>query len=309
MHKLRAFVPSANYLFAFEAAARRLSFTEAARELNVSQPAVSKTIRALEEACGMQLFRREKSRLILTPEGERLFAETQGTFDRLHETITSLRKGQAADVVRASFSAVFVAMWLLPRLHRFKARWPEIRLRIEESSQDTFDLEREEVDISGRLGYGDWPGLHAWPFLREEIFPVCSPDYLARSAPITCPADLLNHPLLHFEERHRKRISWDVWMAAHGVQGGRVPHDVVFTDNLASTQAALFGQGVALCWTHLVNEHLEAGRLVNPLGSVMHTDKTMYLVVPANRPVGQGTAIFRDWLLEEIGATPHLVPQ
>lgn len=308
MHKLRASVPSANYLFAFEAAARRLSFTEAAQELNVSQPAVSKTIRALEEACGMQLFRREKSRLSLTPEGERLFLEVQASFDRLHETITSLQKGQAGDVVRASFSSVFVTMWLLPRLHRFKARWPAIRLRIEESNRDSFDLEREQVDISGRLGYGDWPELTAWPFLREEIFPVCSPDYLARCEPIGCPADLLNHPLLHSEERHRKRVSWDSWMAAHGLGTARVPHDIVFTDNLAATQAALLGQGVALCWRHLVNEHLKAKRLVNPLGSVMHTDKILYLVAPANRPVGTGTAIFRDWLLEEMGELPHLIP-
>lgn len=306
MHKLRTFIPSANYLFAFEAAARRLSFTEAAQELNVSQPAVSKTIRALEEACGMVLFRREKSRLKLTPEGERLFLETQGAFDRLHETITTLRSGQAADVVRVSFSSVFVTMWLLPRLHRFKEAWPDIRLRIEESTQDAFDLEREEVDISGRLGYGDWPQLVTWPFLREEILPVCSPDYLTRNGPINSPVELLDHPLLHFDERHRKRITWESWLLAHGVTSARVPHDIVFTDCLASCQAALLGQGVALGWTHLVNEHLKSGRLVNPLGTVMHTDKTMYLVAPATRPVSRGTALFRDWLLAEMAELPHL---
>ncbi|MDR0810409.1 MAG: LysR family transcriptional regulator [Gemmobacter sp.] len=308
MHKLRSYIPSANYLFTFEAAARRLSFTEAAEELNVSQPAVSKTIRALEETCGMQLFRREKPRLVLTPQGERLFAETQAAFDRLHETVTTLRTATSSDVVRVSFSSIFVALWLLPRLAKFKAQWPDIRLRIAESSQDSFDLEREDVDISSRLGYGNWPELHAWPFLLEEILPVCSPAYLAAHGPVTSPAELLNHPLLHFEERHRRRITWDAWMAAHGVQGQPVPHDVVFTDCLASTQAALLDQGVALGWTHLVNDHLKAGRLVNPLGTVLYTDKTLYLVAPKGRPVGPGTEIFRDWLLEEMRELPHLIP-
>ncbi len=165
MHKLRAFVPSANALFVFEAAARRLSFTEAAGELNVSQPAVSKTIRALERSCGFALFRRCPGRLSLTGEGERLFAEVRDSLDRLHGAIAGLRGGQGADVVRASFSSVFVALWLLPRLDRFKARWPGIRLRIEESERDVFDLAREEVDLSSRLGTGVWPGLRAWPFL------------------------------------------------------------------------------------------------------------------------------------------------
>lgn len=308
MHKLRSYIPSANYLFAFEAAARRLSFTDAAEELNVSQPAVSKTIRALEEACGMQLFRREKPHLILTPEGQKLFAETQAAFDKLHETVTALRRSAASDVVRVSFSSVFVALWLLPRLAKFKAQWPDIRLRIEESTRDPFDLERYDVDISGRLGHGDWPRLHAWPFLVEEILPICSPVYLASNGPITSPADLLKHPLLHTDERHRRRMNWDSWMAAHGLEGISVGRDLVFTDNLAAMQAALLDQGVALGWTHLINEHLKAGRLVNPLGTVLKTDKVFYLVAPSTRPVSRGTEIFRDWLLEEIRETPSVLP-
>lgn len=308
MHRLRSFVPSANYLFAFEAAARRLSFTDAAQELNVTQPAVSKTIRALEEACGMQLFRRERSGLVLTPEGERLFLETQAAFDRLHEVIATLQKGQSADLVRASFSSVFVALWLLPRLPKFKALWPDIRLRIEESSRDFFDLDREEIDISGRLGYGDWPNLDATPFLREEILPVCAPDYLARNGPITTPEELLEHPLLHFEEKHRRRMTWDAWFAAQGLDRPEVRRDLVFTDNLASIQAALLGQGIALGWTHLINDHLKSGRLVNPLDILFHTDKTFYLVTPNRRPPGRGTRIFRDWLIEEMRELPHLIP-
>lgn len=309
MHKLRTLITSANYLFAFEAAARRLNFTEAASELNVTQPAVSKTIRSLEDACGFDLFRRDHSRLSLTPQGEKLFKETQATLDHLHDVITTLRDERYTGTVRASFSTGFVTMWLLPRLSRFKEAWPQITLRIEESNRDTFDLEREDVDISGRLGYGDWPNLNAYPFLREEVVAVCSPEYLRRHGPIETPDDLLKHQLLHFEEKHRKRVDWGTWLSENGVVAKRIPRDIVFTDFIASTQAAILGQGIALGWTSVLADHLSTGQLVAPLGAGLKTDKIMYLVTPAQRPMSEETRIFRDWLLEEVLRTvPSLVP-
>lgn len=134
MHRLRSLIPSANYLFVFEAAARRLSFTAAAEELNVSQPAVSKTIKLLEEATGLKLFRRERSRLELTAEGQRLYRETQEAFDHLHMVISSMRKKHSRDIIRVSFSASFVQLWLLPRLKGFKEKHPDVALRIEEAA-------------------------------------------------------------------------------------------------------------------------------------------------------------------------------
>lgn len=310
MHKLRTLITSANYLFTFEAAARRLNFTEAASALNVTQPAVSKSIRALEDACGFELFRRDHSRLSLTPQGEKLFQETQVALDHLHEVVTTLRGELLYMVtVRASFSIGFVTMWLLPRLPRFKEAWPQITLRIEENNSEVFDLEREGVDISGRLGYGDWPNLNAYPFLREEIVAVCSPDYLRRNGPIETPVDLLKHPLIHFEEKHRKRVDWGTWLAENGVTPKRIPRDIVFTDFIASTQAAIFGQGIALGWSSVLANHLSSGQLVAPLGPGLKTNKIMYLVIPAQRPMSEETRIFRDWMLEEVRrTTPSFVP-
>ncbi|WP_075655174.1 LysR substrate-binding domain-containing protein [Pseudochrobactrum sp. B5] len=300
MHRLRNLIPSANYLFAFEAAARRLSFTAAAKELNVSQPAVSKTIRLLEESTGLKLFRRESARLELTPEGQRLYQEVQASFDHLHMVISSLQRKYQKDIVRASFSAVFISLWLLPRLADFKNRYPEIALHIEESPKDYIDLGEEDIDLSARLGNGEWQGLRSWQLCLEETVCVCSPEYLAAHGPIHTPADLLNHRLLHFEEKHRSRIGWREWLEYQGVSSAKLPHDVVFSDNLASMQAAIHGQGISLGWRHLIGSYLESGKLVIPLENSYKAGKSIFLVAPASRQIKSGTEKFRDWILEQM---------
>ena len=300
MHRLRSLVPSANYLFAFEAAARRKSFTAAADELNVSQPAVSKTIRLLEEATGLKLFRRQHNQLELTAEGARLYREVQESLDHLYMVIASLQREHATDQVRVSFSASFVQLWLLPRLRDFRDKHPEVTLRIEESSRDDQDLAAENIDLSARLGFGSWPGMQAWKFVAEEVVPVCSQDYLAARGPITTAADLLNHPLLDFEERYRTRMGWWEWLKVHGVRMTRRRENVVFTDLLGSVKAAALGEGIALGWRHLVEDYLASGQLVTPLQETYRSGHAVYLVMPAQRPAKRGTEVFRDWLLAQV---------
>ena len=300
MHRLRSLVPSANYLFAFEAAARRKSFTAAADELNVRQPAVSKTIRLLEEATGLKLFRRQHNQLELTAEGARLYREVQESLDHLYMVIASLQREHATDLVRVSFSTSFVQLWLLHRLRDFRDKHPEVTLRIEESSRDDQDLAAENIDLSARLGSGSWPGMQAWKFVAEEVVPVCSPDYLAARGPITTAADLLNHPLLDFEERYRTRMGWWEWLKVHGVRMTRRRENVVFTDLLGSVKAAALGEGIALGWRHLVEDYLASGQLVTPLQETYRSGHAVYLVMPAQRPAKRGTEVFRDWLLAQV---------
>jgi LysR family glycine cleavage system transcriptional activator len=299
MHRLRSLIPSANYLFCFEAAARRRSFTAAAQELNVSQPAVSKTIRLLEEATGLKLFRRDHTRLELTADGQRLYKETQEAFDRLHMVISSLQKKHSSDVVRVSFSASFVQLWLLPRLKDFKAKHPDVSLRIEESSRDDQDLNEEDIDLSARLGNGKWPGINAWEFVTEEVIPICGPDYLKEHGEIHDPSDLLQHTLLNFEERHRSRLGWREWLEHHSVPVSRLRQGFVFTDALGSIEAAVQGQGIALGWTHLVQDYIRAGRLICPLTESYRSGQAIHIIMPSQRPPKRGTELFRDWLLEQ----------
>jgi len=299
MHRLRSLIPSANYLFVFEAAARRLNFTAAAVELNVSQPAVSKTIRLLEEATGLKLFRRKHGRLELTLEGERLFVETQQAFDKLHMVIASMRARHAHDVVRVSFSTVFVQFWLLPRLHNFKQLYPDIVLHIEENRQDNLDLQAENIDISSRLGAGEWSDTLSWALVEEEVWPVCSPAYLQEYGAINTLDDLSLQRLIHFEERYRPRIHWQEWLKQCGASNFTVRQDFVCVDTASALRAAVLGQGIALGWKHLIHDHIADGRLVVPLKCCWHSGNKIYLTAPAQRPQKPGAVIFREWLLAQ----------
>lgn len=299
MHRLRTFVPSANYLFVFEAAARHQNYSVAARELNVSQPAVSKTIKLLEDALGFKVFVRSAGGLELTAEGKKLYRETQDAFDHLHLVIASLRQRNARDVVRVSFSASFVQLWLISRLDDFKENNPGVSLRIEESTRDDQDLQREDIDISARLGAGRWAGVNAWHFADEDVLPVCSPAYLAKHGPVTSVDELSGRTLLHFEERHRLRLTWSDWLRRCGVARPQLSEGLVFTDNLGSIEAAVQGQGIALGWRHLVRDHLKAGRLVPALDVSCRSGDAVYLVMPARRILKPAAEAFRDWLLQQ----------
>jgi len=304
MHKLRSLVPSANYLFVFEAAARRLSFTAAAEELNVTQPAVSKTIRILERSTGLKLFHRESARLRLTSDGQRLYEETQTSFDYIFKAIATMRRQSDRDIVRVSFSTSFVYLWLLPRLHEFKALYPDIALNIEESSRDDIDFTDDNIDLSARLGDGKWPGIQSWPFAAEDVSAVCSQSYLNAHGPIKQIADLAHHRLLHFTERYRKRIGWNEWLRRMGVAAANAQEDVVFSDALAATEAAALGQGIVLGWHHLVDDYIRSGRLVRPLPKTYRSGEAIYLTAPMTRSLKPAVDLFRQWLLSRADAAP-----
>jgi LysR family glycine cleavage system transcriptional activator len=210
-----------------------------------------------------------------------------------------MRKKHSRDIIRVSFSSSFVQLWLLPRLKNFKERHPDVALRIEESSRDDQDMLEEDIDVSARLGNGKWPGIHSWPFVTEEVWLVCSPSYLEEHDAIKSPQDLLNHTLLHFEERHRSRLGWREWLERSGVPNPRIEQDFVFTDALSSIEAAVFGQGIALGWKHLVRDHIAAGRLVPAIDIFNRSGDIIHLVMPAQRPPKRGAELFRDWLLEQ----------
>jgi len=213
--------------------------------------------------------------------------------------ISTLRRKHSHDTVRVSFSASFVQFFLLPRLKGFKAQHPDVSLRIEESGRDIADLEQEDIDLSARLGHGKWPGLDAWHFVTEEILPVCSPAYLQEHGRIRQPSDLASAVLLHFDERYRTRLGWREWLRLHGITADRLRQDFIFSDALASIEAAVQGQGVALGWKHLVRDHVASGRLICPLDLIHKTGQSVYLVMPAGRRPKPGAELLRDWLLAQ----------
>jgi LysR family glycine cleavage system transcriptional activator len=299
MHALRNHIPSANVLFTFEAAARRRSFTAAAEELNVSQPAVSKMIRQFEASLGFKLFHRDTRPLELTAEGKRLFADVERSFDLLNASIMAMRQGVRRDTVRVAFSASFLQLWLLPRLADFTETHPGIDLAILESSHDDIDLYAEGIEVSARLGDGNWAGLAAQELVPEVIFPVAHPGFIAKTGGHI--GDLARARLLHFREKHRVRFGWRDWLSATDGAAGRVEEAVVFSDALGSLGAASLGHGVALGWSHLVLDQVLAGNLQQVGPRRLATGKSIWLVSSRRKSQSPAAEAFVQWVLRRMG--------
>src|ERR1700749_2092852 len=189
---MSARLPSLNGLRAFEAAARHLSFTVAAAELNVTQSAISHQIRRLEEELGIRLFIRKNRALALTPEAREYLPGIRAAFNDLRLATDQLLRKEDDRVLTVSTLASLAAKWLLPRLSRFQDAHPGIDVRITTSTA-LVDFKAGDVDAAIRYGRGQWPGLRADWLTADELFPVCSPALLTGDRPLRCPQDLANY--------------------------------------------------------------------------------------------------------------------
>jgi DNA-binding transcriptional LysR family regulator len=290
-------LPPLNGLRAFEAAARHLSFTRAAEELNVTQAAISHEIKALEERLGIRLFRRLNRALMLTDEGQRLLPATRDAFDRLAEAVAGLKARDTAGPLTVSVLPSLAAKWLVPRLSRFQERYPDIDLRIT-ALERLVDLVRDGVDIAIRFGSGKWPGVCADLVLEDQLTPVCSPSLLHKLAE---PADLAHVTLLHESMEPMANFpDWATWLRAAGVSGVDVSRGLRFSHTHILLQAAIDGRGVALGQIALAADDLAAGRLVAPFGLRLPVGYAYYLVYlpgSADRPKIKA---FREWVVSEM---------
>jgi LysR family glycine cleavage system transcriptional activator len=286
-------LPPLNALRAFEAAARHLSFTRAAGELNVTQAAVSHQIRALEERLGRKLFHRVGRNLFLTDAAQIYLADLRAAFDRIDEATRRLEARDRGGVLNATVLPSFAAMWLLPRLGRFRTAHPDIDVRLS-SDAEMVDFARSDFDIGVRTGRGRWPGLRAHLILTERLTVVCSPE-LARSVGLREPRDLAKATLLHDEPRER----WALWFRALGIDDVDPWRGPGFSHSNMVIQAVIAGQGVAVVGETLATDELKAGRLVRPFPETLPTDYSYYLVyleAAAERPK---IVAFREWILAE----------
>ena len=295
-------LPPLNALRTFEAAARHLSFTRAAEELNVTQAAVSHQMKGLEDWLGLPLFQRLNRRLVLTPEGQQYLISVRVAFDELDAGTQRLLDGDRQVGLTVSVIPSFAARWLVPRLGRFRKAHPRIDLRLAATLQ-TVDFARDNVDMSIRYGSGRYPDLHTTFLMQEEYFPVCSPTLLDGEHPLRGPADLAHHTLLHDEHwPGEPNPEWRDWLRAAAVAGVRWDRGPVFQDASMMIQAAIAGQGVALGRTPLVADDLAAGRLVKPFGLALPAGYAYWIVCPKRAADKPKIQAFRDWLLIEAAA-------
>jgi len=298
-------LPPLNALRAFEAAARHLSFKAAAQELNVTPAAISQQIRALEEECGTPLFRRLTRALELTETGRAAAPVVGDAFARLHEGAEILRRPQMSRIVTVSTAPSFGAKWLLPRLERFRARHPDLDVRIDATDAPA-DFAGDGVDVALRYGRGSYPGLTSECLMGQTTFPVCSPALIEAGPPLACPQDLRHHTLLHVEWARltENAPNWRMWLRAARVDGVDAERGPRFSYESMALAAAIEGQGVALAGNVLVAGDLAAGRLVRPFAPdiAQETAFCFYVVYPPDRADEPRVRAFRDWVMEEATA-------
>jgi DNA-binding transcriptional LysR family regulator len=279
-------------LAAFEAAARHQNFAHAAEELHLTASAVSHHVRRLESRLGVPLFQRHARGVALTAEGRQL-ADTAGSaLADMEDVLRNLRTDRDADpVVRIATLHSWTCGWLLPRLHDFATRHPEIRISIETG----FALARFDdsgPDLGIRHGPGHWPGLTAQLLLDEDMFPVASPRMPGVSR-VREAADIARLPLV----ADTARQGWPDWFRHAGVRGVNVMERYRFSDSNAALTAAANGLGVTLAREHIVPPFLEDGRLVPLTGPRMRSRWSYYVIHPSHRRLKPAAKAFADWLL------------
>jgi len=295
-------LPSLNGLRAFEAAARHLSFTRAASELNVTQTAISHQIRRLEEELGIRLFIRKNRALALTTKARDYLPGVRAAFNDLRlATDQLLRKGED-NVLTVSTLASLAVKWLLPRLSTFQKAHPKIDVRIT-TSTNLVEFRSGDVDAAIRYGRGHWQGLRADWLMADELFPVCSPALLTSRRPLRTPEDLRDHVLLHTGASDSD--DWRLWLTAAGLptEISKQP-GITFDLSLMTVQAAVDGIGVAMGRTSYVQDDIAKGRLVVPFNITLPADAGFYLVSPEGSADPPKLKAFRDWLLATVKTKP-----
>jgi len=296
-------LPSLNGLRAFEAAARHMSFTRAAEELNVTQTAISHQIRRLEEQLGKRLFVRKNRALALTRDAADYLPAIRAAFDDLRRATERLQRPEREGLLIVSTTASLAAKWLVTRVASFQDAHPGIEVRLT-TSPHLVDFQREEVDMAVRYGRGNWPGLHIQWLMAEDIFPVCSPALLKGAKPLRRPEDLVHHTLLHTT---MGREDWQLWLTAAGLPVSlALRRGLSFDQSFMALQAAMDGLGVALSSKSLVDADMAAGRLIAPFDLVLPADAGYYVVAPEDTAATKKITLFRDWLVGSVskGTTP-----
>jgi len=296
--ELRRLIHSPHHLFVFEVCARLMSFTQAAGELGVSQPAVSLAIRQLERAIGRPLFHREHRRIRLTEAGEHLFRDVSIGFERILQAALEIHRKPSPELVTLSVSTAFASYWVMPRLSHLRQSYPTIDLRLQVVDKDT-DLEHEDVSLGIRRGLGNWPGYDSTCIAREELLAVASPAYLERHGKPASLNELLGHQFIHLEEPFRPRPKWPQWFQAVGIQYRDKGEGLRLNDYALVIQAAIAGEGVAMGWRHVVESLIQSGLLVPVVNESWISGDEFHLIWSHKTTLSLPARQVRDWIINQ----------
>lgn len=286
-------LPPFSGLTAFYAAVRHGTLTGAARELNVSQPAVSRRIAALEEDLGCRLFDRSHKPARLTQQGREMMRALRTGFGQIEAAAETIRRGNAKRVVTVTGPSGFVGFWLIPKLAELEAAFPELTIRI--MSQEYGDPDRSG-DVSIRYGLASEAEPLARRILGNEVFPVASPHYLARH---DSPPDLAKLTLLTMESARQHWHDWPSWFEAAGERMPAGVRQLDFNSYAMLVNAALAGQGVCLCWSGLLDSFLNTGAMVRLDGPSARSVRGYFITRRDGLAASAEVTGIHDWIVAE----------
>jgi DNA-binding transcriptional LysR family regulator len=297
----RGGLPPLTGLVAFEAVARHLSFTVAARELRVTQAAVSQQVKALEAHLAVGLVHRARPVIRLTAEGEVLAAAVQAGLDRIAEAVGVVRRRPRANQLTVATLVAFSSYWLMPRLPSFHATHPKIELRLVAGDGD-IDWQGQDVDLGITFAHRPAAGFQTQRLFGDQIVAVARPDYFAGRSPPTRTADLTNETLLHLDFTTQDWMSWEAWFERCGVAPSSDLKGPRFNTYILLVQAALEGQGIAMGWRRLVDPLIRRGELMQVTDASVVPQAAFHLQIPKPRAAERPVAAFKTWLLAQAAA-------
>lgn len=295
-------LPPLDLLLAFEAAARQLSFTRAADERFVTQSAISRQIRALEDDLGVALFARGHRALALTAAGQKLLLSCQAVLAQLRRTVSSIRAPNAREVLALSTTPSFASFWLIPRLHSFTQANPGVDVRLD-ASYELRDLQGEGFDIAVR--YQKASAGNGERLFDDSIVPVCAPAMRrSKDSPLKVPADLRHHLLLEVERSTASGalVEWASWLRANGVPDLEPRSWLTFSSYNEVVAAAVSGQGVALGRRPLLDGLLRSKQLVAPFGGARDTAHAYFVITDPAARARPAVRALEHWLHEQAAA-------
>jgi LysR family transcriptional regulator, glycine cleavage system transcriptional activator len=301
--------PPLNALRAFEAAARRLSFTKAAEDLDVTPGAISQQVKILEDWVGQPLFRRLGRSVELTDAARASLPALREAFEHIDDAVRLMKLPLRRERVSVSAAPSFAAKWLVPRIARFQARHPDVQVWIA-ADMSLVDFAYADVDVAVRYGPGLYEGVLVEKLMNEEVIAVCSPDLLTGPRPLQVPADLSGHTLLHdaSPDNDPSCPDWPMWLAARGVAGADGNQGLRFNQSAMVIDAAISGRGVALAKRAIAATDLAAGRLVAPFGAQADPLSYSYWIVrPKGRTMTPALQAFLEWLRLEAGGDDWVI--
>ena len=299
-------LPSLDLVRGFEAAARELSFTRAGAELHLTQSAVSRQIKALEDHLGVQLFTRMNRALKLTAEGEAFYRTAQSVMRQLADATAAIAQRDDSRLLTVTTTVSFAALWLVPRLARFRKAEPGVDVRLA-AANELSNLERDRIDVAIRFCEPGAAPAGALSLTGEEVFPVCSPALAREQArPLKKPADLARHVLLHYDDPAGQWpwLSWGQWLDAFALAQLAPAGTVRFSHYDQMIQAAIEGEGVALGRTPLIKRLLTSGALVAPFQGRVAGTREYFIIVAARSAARPPVRQFVAWLQKEIRREP-----